>query len=74
MAKVKLHHVTKSSLDLLFVVHFFPYKNKKFYASFTHKNMDSFYLLIFYFNKSSTWIWLVISMTLTNFGPHKNKH
>ena len=44
------------------------HKNKSFHASFIQKNfLDSIYLLIFYFDKFSTWIWrlpLALNVTL----------
>ena len=58
MANVNLYHVTKFSPYFLFTFYFFDTKISSFMPVFSIRIiLDCFYLLIFYSEKFSTWIW-----------------
>ena len=73
---MNLYHLCKFSLYLSFTVHYLYKKVSSFTPLLSITSVSScFYLLIFYFEKFSTWIWglpFAISLTL-NLSKHNNK-
>ena len=77
-AKENLYHLIKFSLYLLFTVHYL-YKEVSCFLPvlYIRIKLSCFYLLIFYFEKFSSWIWhllFAVSMTLNLSNNNKIYH